>query len=59
MKKLLGIIALAVLSTTLVGCSSTRNSVQGYSIRSYQGPLPMHDLRYVDAESYGLPVEPQ
>ena len=58
-KKLLGIVALALLCSAFVGCGSTRSSVQGYSIRSYQGPLPMQDLKYVNAEPYGVPVNPR
>jgi hypothetical protein len=58
-KKLLGMVAVAVFCSVLVGCTSTQNSVQGYSIRSYQGPLPMQDLRYVNAEAYGVPVNPR
>jgi hypothetical protein len=58
-KKLLGIIAVTLFCSVFVGCTSTQNSVQGYSIRSYQGPLPMADLRYVNAEAYGVPVNPR
>jgi len=58
-KKLLGIAAVALFCSLFVGCTSTRNSVQGYSIRSYQGPLPMADLRDMNAEAYGVPVNPR
>ena len=58
-KKLLGMVAAVLLCSTFVGCTSTQNSVQGYSIRSYQGPLPMHDLQYVNAETYGVPTSPR
>jgi hypothetical protein len=59
-KKLSGIIGLIVVSSFLTGCNSTqRNSVQGYSIRSYQGPLPMADYRYVNPEAYGIPANPR
>ena len=58
-KKLLGIAAVALFCSLFGGCTSTQNSVQGYSIRSYQGPLPMSDLRNINAEAYGVPVSPQ
>jgi hypothetical protein len=58
-KKLLGMVAVAVFCSALAGCTSTQSSVQGYSIRSYQGPLPMEDLRFVNAEAYGVPVNPR
>jgi len=58
-KKLLGIAAVVLFCSLFAGCTSTQNSVQGYSIRSYQGPLPMSDLRNINAEAYGVPVTPQ
>ncbi|HEV8542493.1 MAG TPA: hypothetical protein VGR78_08875 [Verrucomicrobiae bacterium] len=52
MKKLfLGLFASAAFCSLLTGCSS----VQGYSLRSYQGPLPMEDYSYVSPETYGVP----
>lgn len=58
-KKVAGIIGLAVFATLFSGCTNTQNSIQGYSIRSYQGPLPMADYRYVNPEAYGVPVGPR
>jgi hypothetical protein len=46
-KKLVGILGLVGLSLVLTGC----NAVQGYSVRSYQGPLPMDDYQYLNASA--------
>lgn len=51
-KQVLGLLALAVLCFAFTGCST----VQNYSIRSYQGPLPMEDYPYINPEAYGLPT---
>jgi len=59
MKKLSGILGLIVLSVVLTGCTSTQNSMQAYSIRSYQGPLPMEDYQHINREAYGVPVSPR
>jgi hypothetical protein len=48
-KKLFGLVAVSICCGFLVGCGS----VQGYSLRSYQGPLPMSDYQYVNPDSYG------
>ena len=45
-------LALLGLCLVLTGC----NAVQGYSVRSYQGPLPISDYQYVNQESYGAPA---
>jgi len=50
-KIFLGLFASVAFCSLLTGC----NSVQGYSLRSYQGPLPMEDYRYVTPETYGVP----
>jgi hypothetical protein len=42
----------AAISMMLTGCSS----IQNYSIRSYQGPLPMEDYRSINPVAYGIPV---
>jgi hypothetical protein len=51
-KKVLALFAGVVLCSFFTGC----NAVQSYSIRSYQGPLPMADYRYVNPEAYGVPT---
>lgn len=48
-----------MVSAFLTGCTSTQNSMQAYSIRSYQGPLPMADYEYVNPEAYGVPAAPR
>ena len=58
-KKLLGMVAGVLICSVFVGCTSTHNSIQGYSVRSYQGPLPIKDLLYVNAETYGVPGSPR
>jgi hypothetical protein len=56
-KKLFGLFAVCIFGPAfLSGCTSSHNSVQSYSIRSYQGPLPMNDYRYINPESYGVPA---
>jgi len=51
---LLACLALIALVSSLgTGCSSTQGSMQGYSIRTYQGPLPMTDYRRLNPEAYG------
>lgn len=45
----------AAVCFVLTGCTS----VQNYSLRSYQGPLPMEDYRFINAETYGVPLTPQ
>ena len=45
-----------VLLAVVVGFSTGCNSVKNYSIRSYQGPLPLEDYRYVHDETYGVPL---
>jgi hypothetical protein len=50
--KLFGWILFASVSLMLGGCSA----VQNYSIKSYQGPLPMEDYRHINPEAYGVPV---
>jgi hypothetical protein len=54
-KKVFGIIGLVALGSFLTGCTS----VQNYSLRSYQGPLPMADHQYVNPESYGVTAIPR
>lgn len=54
-KNLFGIAGLMLVCTLLTGCTA----VQNYSIRSYQGPLPMADYQNVHMESYGVPVSPR
>jgi hypothetical protein len=46
-KKLLGFCALIGFCFLLTGC----NVVQGYSVRSYQGPLPLDDYQYLNANA--------
>lgn len=45
--KVLAIFGLVGFCLLLSGCSS----VQGYSVRSYQGPLPMNDYQYLNQSS--------
>ncbi len=50
MKK--NLFAWALLSAVVViftGCAS----VQDYSLRSYQGPLPMGDYQHLNSDTYG------
>jgi hypothetical protein len=42
----------AVLLGVFAGCTATTN----YSLRSYQGPLPLEDYRFVNVHTYGAPV---
>jgi hypothetical protein len=46
-KKFLGILGLLGLCFVLTGC----NAIQGYSVRSYQGPLPMNDYQFLNQNS--------
>jgi hypothetical protein len=50
--KILATLALVGICLAFTGC----NAVQGYSVRSYQGPLPMQDYQYLNQDSYGAPV---
>ena len=50
-KRFVGSFLLALVAIAFTGCST----VQNYSLRSYQGPLPIEDYRWVDPESYGVP----
>ena len=47
--KVLAMLGLAAICLILTGCSA----IQGYSVRSYQGPLPMGDYQYLNGEAYG------
>ena len=51
-KKVLGLAALLAACVALTGCTA----IQNYSLRSYQGPLPIEDYRYVNPETYGVPT---
>lgn len=51
-KQIFALALLAVAGFILSGCTAVRN----YSLRSYQGPLPMEDYRHVDPDSYGIPT---
>ena len=57
MRKILGIIAVLTVCGLFTGCTNPDNAMRGYSIRSYQGPLPLGDLSRVNPEVYGVPVE--
>jgi hypothetical protein len=50
--KLFGWVLFACVTFVLTGCTA----VQNYSIRSYQGPLPLEDYRYINPEAYGVPL---
>jgi hypothetical protein len=52
MKKIASLVALMGLVVLVNGCTT----VQNYSLRSYQGPLPMDDYTHISAESYGAPA---
>jgi hypothetical protein len=52
MKKVAGFVGMIALVLLANGCTSIQNA----SLRSYQGPLPMGDLAYVNAENYGSPI---
>jgi hypothetical protein len=54
-KNVFGIAGIMLLCTFLTGCTS----IQNYSIRSYQGPLPMNDYQHVHMDTYGVPVTPR
>ena len=58
-KRVFAVFAALVWCGLFTGCTSTDNSIQAYSIRSYQGPIPMSDLQYVNPEAYGVPLEPR
>jgi predicted component of type VI protein secretion system len=45
--KIVGLLALFGLCFVLTGCSS----VQGYSVRSYQGPLPLDDFQFLNPDA--------
>jgi hypothetical protein len=48
--KVLAMLGFAAICLVLTGC----NAVQGYSVRSYQGPLPLDDYQYINQDSsYG------
>lgn len=51
-KKLISWVLLGVVAMVFTGCTS----VQNYSLRSYQGPLPLEDYRYINTEAYGVPT---
>jgi hypothetical protein len=51
-KSLAPVLLMFAVLGILTGCAA----VQNYSLRSYQGPLPMQDYRYVNAEAYGVPA---
>lgn len=51
-KRLLGLAGLVLVCSVLSGCTAVKN----YSIRSYQGTIPLNDYRYVNPESYGVPA---
>ena len=57
MRKILGIIGVLTVCGFFTGCTNPDNDMRSYSIRSYQGPLPLEDLRRVNPEVYGVPVE--
>lgn len=50
--KFFAMLALVGVCFVFTGC----NAVQGYSVRSYQGPLPMNDYQYLNQDSYGTPM---
>jgi hypothetical protein len=50
--KVLAMLGFAAICLILTGC----NAVQGYSVRSYQGPLPMGDYQYLNQDAYGSAV---
>ena len=50
--KLFGWFLFAAVSLILTGCGTIEN----YSLRSYQGPLPMEDYRHINPDAYGVPV---
>jgi hypothetical protein len=58
-KIVLGIIGVAAVCGLFAGCTTPDNSMRSYSIQSYQGPMPMHDLRQINPETYGVPVTPR
>lgn len=45
---------LSVVAVLFTGCAS----VQDYSLRSYQGPLPMGDYQHLNADAYGATTLP-
>lgn len=51
-KKMFSWALLVLVAGLFSGCTSVKN----YSIRSYQGPLPLEDYKYMDEESYGVPL---
>jgi hypothetical protein len=57
MRKILGILGFLAICSTFTGCTNPDNDMRSYSIRSFQGPLPLEDLRRVNPEVYGVPVD--
>ena len=51
-KKIFSWALLALVAGFSIGC----NAVKNYSVRSYQGPLPLEDYRYMQEETYGVPL---
>lgn len=51
-KKLFSWGLLVLTCVLFTGCTA----VQNYSLRSYQGPLPLEDYRYINPEGYGVPA---
>jgi hypothetical protein len=49
-KKVVALLGLTTVCFVLTGC----NAVQGYSVRSYQGPLPINDYQYLNQD--GMPA---
>lgn len=54
-KKVFGIAGLMLVCAVFTGCTSLKN----YSIRSYQGPLPINDHQSVAMDTYGVPTTPR
>ena len=53
--RLMGLAGAIAVCFGFTGCTATQN----YSVRSFQGPLPMEDYRWVNPDSYGVPISPR
>jgi hypothetical protein len=51
-KKTILLLAVAAAGLLASGCDSIRN----YSVRSYQGPLPLTEYRYLETPPPSLPA---
>ena len=51
-KKSFVMLAVAGVCLSTTGCNQIRN----YSVRSYQGPMPLTEYEHMDASQHGVPA---